>query len=87
MWSHPQRRFAATSPLTGEVGGDGLRFRMRADRLRLAPTLPLRGRVGAELRGGVNFEHTADTVTPTRRFAATSPLKGEVGGDGLLLGR
>ena len=49
----------------------------RADRRRRASTLPLRGRVGAELRGGVTREHTGHLVTPTRRFAATSPLKGE----------
>jgi hypothetical protein len=52
----------------------------------LGHTLPLRGRVGAELRGGVivaSFESVsrvelAALITPTRRFAATSPLKGEV---------
>jgi hypothetical protein len=49
-------------------------------------TLPLRGRVGAQLRGGVivprrnpdSRVELAERVTPTRRFAATSPLKGEV---------
>ncbi len=61
--------------------GEGL----RAKRLS---NLPLRGRVGAKLRGGVmraaplsKFSiPLAARVTPTRRFAATSPLKGEVGG-------
>ena len=50
-------------------------------------TLPLRGRVGAKLRGGVmcrtsafiNKVELVARITPTRRFAATSPLKGEVG--------
>ncbi|KGD94984.1 hypothetical protein JL39_20510 [Rhizobium sp. YS-1r] len=51
-------------------------------------TLPLRGRVGAKLRGGVSFASLLlsvgfqaiplNPITPTRRFAATSPLKGEV---------
>ena len=45
----------------------------------MADTLPLMGRVGAKRRGGViatNSEYAA--VTPTRSFAATSPIKGEV---------
>jgi len=40
-------------------------------------TLPLRGRVGPQVRGGVILFPSL-TITPTRRFAATSPLKGEV---------
>ena len=40
-------------------------------------TLPLRGRVGAPRRGGVIFRDT-QRITPTRSFAATPPLKGEV---------
>jgi hypothetical protein len=40
-------------------------------------TLPLRGRVGPQVRGGVILCPSL-TITPTRRFAATSPLKGEV---------
>ncbi len=40
-------------------------------------TLPLRGRVGAQRRGGVTCRDT-QWITPTRSFAATSPLKGEV---------
>ncbi len=55
--------------------------------MRLGHTLPLRGRVGAKLRGGVMDDTSAPVccielvalITPTRRFAATSPLKGEVG--------
>jgi hypothetical protein len=54
--------------------------------MRRGLTLPLRGRVGAELRGGVmcvtfpsiDAAELVARVTPTRRFAATSPLKGEV---------
>ncbi len=49
-------------------------------------TLPLRGRVGAKLRGGVTLAKWVQVsrvvlqmwFTSTRRFAATSPLKGEV---------
>ena len=64
------------SPTRGESGWER----------RCGLTLPLRGRVGAKLRGGVmwralvrsrDIELVAE-VTPTRRFAATSPLKGEV---------
>jgi hypothetical protein len=40
-------------------------------------TLPSRGRVGAQRRGGVTF-HRTQWITPTRSIAATSPLKGEV---------
>ena len=39
-------------------------------------TLPLRGRDGALRRGGVTSRDT-QRITPTRSFAATSPLKGE----------
>lgn len=39
-------------------------------------TLPLRGRVGPKVRGGVIPWRAR--ITPTRRFASTSPLKGEV---------
>ena len=50
-------------------------LRARGER-RAGFTLPLRGRVGPQVRGGV----IRDVVTPTRAFRATSPLKGEVGG-------
>ena len=40
-------------------------------------TLPLRGRVGAQRWGGVTFSDIP-RITPTRSFAATSPLKGAV---------
>jgi len=40
-------------------------------------TLPLRERVGPQVRGGVSATFSLG-LTPTRRFAATSPLKGEV---------
>ncbi len=40
-------------------------------------TLPLRGRVGPQVRGGVILFPSV-IITPTRRFAATSPLKREV---------
>jgi len=53
-------------------------LRLHTAQIAMANTLPLRGRVGAKLRGGVNF-CAKQRVTPTRRFAATSPLKGEVG--------
>jgi len=74
QWITPTRSVAATSPLKGEVkvvkigqahGGD------------VPSTLPLRGRVGAQRRGGVTF-HRTQWITPTRSVAATSPLKGEV---------
>ena len=58
--------------------------------MRRGLTLPPRGRVGARLREGGPGERPAPRccaelaakVTPTRRFAATSPLKGEVGSAG-----
>ena len=58
--------------------------------MRRGLTLPLKGRVGAPLRDGGPGEPRAPRgcpdpaamATPTRRFAATSPLKGEVGSAG-----
>jgi hypothetical protein len=74
QWITPTRSFAATSPLKGEVKAVK---RGRAHGSDVPSTLPLRGRVGAQRRGGVTF-HRTQWITPTRSVAATSPLKGEV---------
>ena len=64
-------RRGSVAPDSGRRGGDSQ---------GLPSTLPLRGRVGAQLRGGVTLGATSAYVTPTRACRATSPLKGEVEG-------
>jgi hypothetical protein len=89
----PTRSCAATSPLKGEVKvqitpnsrptSSNTAIARRYRRQQVSFTLPLRGRVGAQRRGGVICGPRKRTfvfavVTPTRSCAATSPLKGEV---------
>jgi hypothetical protein len=76
-WITPTRRFAATSPLKGEVEGSKQQAR------EIHPPLEGEGRSKAPGWGDLrqyNSPWCSRWITPTRRFAATSPLKGEVEG-------